>query len=163
MPTITILDNGLILFQFHRDESQDWALENDPWHLGGKPILLRKWFPGIVSKTFVFESLPIWIHLARIPLELWTNKGLAVVVSAMGRPIHLDEATRDRKRCSYARVCVKVDGDALLPLLVTIRMRGQDFVVHVSYEWKSRKCLGCGSFRHSEGGCGSVKHDSFPS
>lgn len=43
-----VVGEGLIIFQFYRAESRDWVFANGLWHLGGKPILLCKWFPRIV-------------------------------------------------------------------------------------------------------------------
>ena len=70
MPTITLMENRLICFPFKGPNLIEWILSRGPWHLGGKPMLLRKWTPGIVPESFVFDSVPVWIKLGRIPLEL---------------------------------------------------------------------------------------------
>ena len=69
MPTITILENELICFQFRRPRFVEWIQSCELGHLGGKPILLRKWTPGVVSESFVFYSVSIWIKLGRIQME----------------------------------------------------------------------------------------------
>ena len=86
MPTITLMVNGLICFKFKSQKSIEWILSHGPWHLGGKPMLLRKWISGIVSKTFVFYYVPVWIKLGRVPMELWMKAGLVVAASAIGKP-----------------------------------------------------------------------------
>lgn len=77
-PIISLMENDLLIFQFSRPEARHWVLGNGLWHLGGKPILLREWAPGIVPKTFVFDYVPMWIKLAKIPLEMWSKRGLAL-------------------------------------------------------------------------------------
>ena len=65
-------------------------------------MLLRKWTLGIVPKSFAFYYVPIWIKLGRIPMELWTDVRLTVVASAIGKPLSLDLATKERRRLSHA-------------------------------------------------------------
>ena len=116
-------------------------------------MLLRKWTPGIVPESFVFDSVPVWIKLGRIPLELWTDAGLAVVASAIGKPLLVDLATKERRRLSYARICVELNVDSTMPVEITVSLRGEEFIVNVTYEWKSRKFNLCRSFGHSNGIC----------
>ena len=116
-------------------------------------MLLRKWIPCIVPETFVFDSVFVWIKLGRIPLELWTDAGLAVVASAIGKPLSFDLATKERRRLSYARICVELNVDSTMPAEITVSLRGEEFIVNVTYEWKSRKFNLCRSFGHSNGIC----------
>ena len=153
MPTITLMENGLICFQFKHLKSIEWILSRGPWHLGGKPMLLRKWTPGIVLESFVFDSVHVLIKLGRIPLELWTDAGLAVVASAIGKPLSVDLATKERRRLSYARICVELNVDNIMPAEVTVNLRGEEFIVTVTYEWKPKKCNLCRSFGHSQNTC----------
>ena len=153
MPTITLMENGLICFQFKHLKSIEWILSRGPWHLGGKPMLLRKWTPGIVPESFVFDSVHVLIKLGRIPLELWTDAGLAVVASAIGKPLLVDLATKERRRLSYARICVELNVDNIMPAEVTVNLRGEEFIVTVTYEWKPKKCNLCRSFGHSQNTC----------
>ncbi|XP_050938810.1 uncharacterized protein LOC127148657 [Cucumis melo] len=153
MPILTILENDLICFQFRRPKSVEWILLRGPWHFGGKPMLLRKWTPGIVPESFVFNSVPVWIRLGKIPMELWIEAGLAVVASAVGKPISLDLTTKERRRLSYARVCVELEGGSNMPAGITVSLRGVDFNVSINYEWKPRKCNLCCAFGHSGSKC----------
>ncbi|KAL4018356.1 hypothetical protein IC575_021951 [Cucumis melo] len=153
MPIITILENDLICFQFRRSKSVEWILSRGPWHLDDKSMLLRKWTPGIVPEFFVFNSVPVWIRLGKLPMELWTEAGLAVVASAVGKPISLDLATKERRRLSYARVCVELEAGSNMPAEITVSLRGVDFNVSVNYEWKPRKCNLCCAFGHSGSNC----------
>ncbi|TYK28312.1 uncharacterized protein E5676_scaffold600G001370 [Cucumis melo var. makuwa] len=116
-------------------------------------MLLRKWTPSIVPESFVFTSVPVWIKLGRIPMELWTEAGLTVVASDVGKPLTLDLATKERCRLSYARVCIELDVNSHMPAEITVSLKGVDFIVSVNYEWKPRKCNLCCAFEHSSGKC----------
>lgn len=50
----SFLKNGLVLFQFKKEEAQNWSLA-----YGDRPNLLRKWVSSIVLKTFMFDRVPI--------------------------------------------------------------------------------------------------------
>ncbi|KAK8624309.1 hypothetical protein V6N13_065656 [Hibiscus sabdariffa] len=54
---------NLFLFQFASEEDCTWVLENGPWHIQNKPIVLRTWTPNLKSLDFGMDSLPIWVHL----------------------------------------------------------------------------------------------------
>ena len=153
MPTIILMENGLICFQFKRPSSLEWILSHGPWHLGGRPMLLQKWKPGIVPETFVFDFVPVWIKLGRIPLELWTDASLTAVASAIGKPLSFDLATKERRRLSYACICVELNVDSTMPTEITVNLRGEELIVTVTYEWKQRKCNKCRSFGHSQSTC----------
>ena len=88
-------------------------------------MLLRKWIPGIVPETFVFDTIPVWINLGRIPLELWMDVGLAVVASAIRKPLSLDMATKERRRLSYAHICVGMNVDSTMPIDITVNLKGE--------------------------------------
>lgn len=86
-------------------------------------------------------------------MELWTNVSWAVVASGIGKPLSLDLATKERRRLSYARVCVEMNVDSSILADITINLRGEEFLVTITYEWKPRKCNLCCSFGHINGTC----------
>lgn len=40
-----------------------------------------------------------------------------------------------------------------MPTEITVSLKGVDFIVPVTYEWKPRRCGSCHSFGHSDGKC----------
>lgn len=112
-------------------------------------MLLHKWTPSIVPESFIFYNVHVWIKLGRIPMELWTDVRLAVVASVIGKPLTLDLATKERRRLSYARVCVELNVDSPMRADIIVNLRGEDFIVTINYEWKPQKCNLCRSFGHS--------------
>ena len=47
IPEISITDNGLYIFRFRDPVARDWVLENGPWYMAGRPIIIRLWKPGM--------------------------------------------------------------------------------------------------------------------
>lgn len=85
------------------------------------------------------------------------ERGLVVIANVVGKPIALDMATKERHRLPFARVCVEVSGDFMLPASVDVRIRCCDFTISIIYEWKPKRFSHCHSFGHCNGQCQKVK------
>ena len=47
MPEISTTGNGLFFFRFKDPEARDWVMNAGPWHLAGRPFIVRAWKPGM--------------------------------------------------------------------------------------------------------------------
>ncbi|XP_039063432.1 uncharacterized protein LOC120208157 [Hibiscus syriacus] len=112
---ISYAENNLYIFSFSNDSARDWVLENEPWHMFNKPLILRIWEPNMQKLDFDFAHLPIWIHLYNVPLELYTQYGLSYIASALGKPISMDSFTASKTILHFAKVCVEVDVKKKIP------------------------------------------------
>lgn len=63
------LENGMFLFRFSNELVCDEVLESKLWYVANKPLILRKWFPGMQIMKLSFSSIPIWVKLMHLPLE----------------------------------------------------------------------------------------------
>ena len=145
IPEISITDNGLYIFRFRDLVARDWVLENGPWYMAGRPIIIRFWKPGMEMLNVRITSLPIWVKFFNIPLEYWTVTSLGYIASAVGIPLHLDTLTENHSRLSFARICIEVDVNCTFP---TIR---------IEYPWVPQNCTHCKTFGHSLAKCQGVK------
>ena len=107
MPEISTTDNGLYLFRFRDMVARDSVMENGPWHIAGRPIILRLWQLGMEMLNIQLTSIPIWVKFYNIPLEYWTNTCLGYIASAVGKPLHMDSLTENRTRLSFARYALR--------------------------------------------------------
>lgn len=145
-------DNGFFLFKFNNAKGSEFVLDGGPWHMGGKFIVVRPWEPILKLEKVQLNNIPIWVKFFNVPLECWTEKGLNLIASAIGRPIKLDEQTASRSRIAYARVCVEVSCKDTLPDSFVLDFEeGQKFDIRVEYPWKPLKCDKCKVFGHSCG------------
>ncbi|XVE94844.1 hypothetical protein REPUB_Repub02eG0044600 [Reevesia pubescens] len=95
--------------------------------------------------------MPIWFHLGRVPLELFTQIGISYISSALGRPLYMDKVTTYQERLAYAKVCVEINVDTVIPRFVDVRLRdGFITLVKVEVLWLPTKCMHCRTFSHSE-------------
>ncbi|MBA0576876.1 hypothetical protein Golob_023956, partial [Gossypium lobatum] len=47
--------------------------------------------------------MPVWIQQSRVPLELFTRKGISYVVSALGKPLYMDGITTSEQHLAFAK------------------------------------------------------------
>ncbi|KAG5554544.1 hypothetical protein RHGRI_012185 [Rhododendron griersonianum] len=84
-------------------------------------------------------------------VEYWTEEGLSYLASAIGKPLYADEMTEATSRISYARICVEVDVQSVLPHSIDlITSSGRLVKINVKYPWRPLKCVSCKVFGHTE-------------
>ena len=55
MPDISTTENGLFFFRFRDPAAREWVMNAGPWHLVGRPFILRAWKPGMTSLTSCYH------------------------------------------------------------------------------------------------------------
>lgn len=150
------LDNGLFLFKFADIQSRDSVFESRIWHIANKPLILRKWKPGLQPMDLSLKEIPIWIKILHLPIEYWNPTCLSYVASGVGKPLYADANTESNSRLGFARVFVEVDIDTQFPEEIEVDMgNGQSFVVGIEYPWMPVKCKKCSVFGHLTRECGA--------
>ncbi|XP_062170376.1 uncharacterized protein LOC133876108 [Alnus glutinosa] len=148
------MENGMFIFRMQDEASCDEILESKIWHVSNKPLILRKWQPGMQLLKLNLSSVLVWVKIMHLPIEYWTPKGLSYVASGIGNPIFADKVIEERKRLGFARVLVEIDVDSTCPKELTIcRNNGAVINVGVEYPWLPPKCSTCGHFGHATYAC----------
>lgn len=151
---VTNLENGTFLFKFDNSQTREWVLEDGPWFIAQRPLLLQKWVAGISPEALSSSKIPIWINLKGIPMELFTSHGISHIASGVGFPLFMDKATEMRNRLSFAKVCVEVKKGASLPSSIHVDIEGFGSVdVTVIYPWKPKYCSICKRTGHEASVC----------
>ncbi|KAJ0017704.1 hypothetical protein Pint_11879 [Pistacia integerrima] len=122
---IMMNEKGFFFFKFAEETSILQCLEDGPWLFQNRPILLQKWQPQIELNNEFPRTVPLWVKLYDVPLELWTHEGLSYIASGVGKPLGMDRITEDacclRAGCvGYAQILVEVKACCKLPEVVTI-------------------------------------------
>ncbi|GKB60711.1 RNA-directed DNA polymerase, eukaryota, reverse transcriptase zinc-binding domain protein [Tanacetum coccineum] len=157
--------DGMCYFKFKNEEGMNSVIDQSPWLVNGKPLLVQKWDPEI---TIVKESpckIPIWLKLVNVPLEAWNVRGISALASRLGRPIKMDQVTAEMcregtGRLWYARVLVEVNADdeffdkIEINYVDEMKQVKNTKWVRVEYTWKPDRCSHCKVFGHSAMNCG---------
>lgn len=132
----------------------EWVLDSGPWHIGGKPLILRRWQPGMNLLKPLLQKIPIWVKLFNVPLEYWNIDGFSYVASAIGVPLYLDALMESCSRLSFARVCIEVDVESTFPTNFSlVTSKGLVINIQAEYPWKPQVCPNCHVFGHTAVQC----------
>ncbi|KAF9601649.1 hypothetical protein IFM89_021115 [Coptis chinensis] len=101
-------------------------MELGPIYMAGNYFIVTPWSQDVEKRRKTIKGIPIWVNLYDVPKELWSDEGLGVVASRLGKPLLMDEATASKKRISFARACIEVEISSELPLSFEIEMEKGD-------------------------------------
>ena len=82
------------------------------------------------------EKPPIWIHLSNISLELFTQKGLSYIASAVGISLYTDWIIASQERLAFAKIYVEIETIMEIPRFIEVGMQdGSVVIVYVHVSW----------------------------
>jgi hypothetical protein len=155
---IFLMENGLYLFRFADVRSREAGLEEKLWHIANKPLILRRWTPGMQLLKLSLSTVPIWIKMHNLPMEYWDSDCLSHIASGVGKPLCADSVTEEQLRLGFARVLVEVDIDSAFPKEVEIiGINGDVVKIGIEYPWLPIKCKKCRSFGHASHTCTKIE------
>ncbi|XP_077231942.1 uncharacterized protein LOC143865497 [Tasmannia lanceolata] len=150
---ISTLRNGFFLFRFSCGEDCDQILEMGGHTYASRPLILRRWSPGLPLEQPELSTIPIWVKLPGLPLQYWNNEGISKIGSVIGNPLYMDSKTADETRLNFARICVEIEAGDPLPDSIEIHSPFGVSTQSFEYEWKPQSCNLCKIFNHSTEKC----------
>ncbi|XP_035832844.1 uncharacterized protein LOC118481731 [Helianthus annuus] len=156
--------SGFFFFKFDSKEGMLKVLEGGPWLIRKIPLFLNIWIPSVSLKKDGIKTVPVWVKLHNVPIAVYTDDGLSLLVSKIGVPKRLDTYTTDMcaenwGRTSFARAMIEVSADNELKEHIVVAIPKLDeegyFTekVKVEYEWKPQRCAACCLFVHTDTTC----------
>lgn len=148
----------MYIFRFSDEMTRDEVFEAKLWNISNKPLILRRWEPGMQLLKLSLDSLPIWIKLKHLPMEFWSPTCLGYVASGVGKPLYADSVTEDQVRLGFARVLVEVNTTSIFPKELFLKgIGGRMITVGVEYPWIPMQCSHCHAFGHVVHACSKVE------
>ncbi|GKC18544.1 zinc knuckle CX2CX4HX4C containing protein [Tanacetum coccineum] len=94
-------------------KGKEQVLENGPWLIRLMPIILNIWTPNARHKKDEIIVAPVWVKLHNVPIVTYSEIGLSLITTKLGRPIMLDAYTSTMCLKSwgcntYARALIEV-------------------------------------------------------
>ncbi|KAE8681577.1 hypothetical protein F3Y22_tig00111313pilonHSYRG00004 [Hibiscus syriacus] len=117
---VSYANNNLYVFSFSSESDRNWVLENGPWNILNKPLILRKWEPNMHRLNFDLFRLPVWIHLFNILLELFNRVGLSYITSSIGIPLSMDSITTAKTHLECAKICIEIGVTDDIPKFIEV-------------------------------------------
>ncbi|GKE44554.1 RNA-directed DNA polymerase, eukaryota, reverse transcriptase zinc-binding domain protein, partial [Tanacetum coccineum] len=113
------------IFKFRNAEGMNYVIDQSPWMVNGKPLVVQKWDPDVVFEKEEPCKIPICgsgrVGYARILVEIDAKKGIQDKIEVV---------YKDAQNCTKRTKHVKVE-----------------------YTWRPALCNHCGVFGHNDNTC----------
>ncbi|GJW60795.1 zinc knuckle CX2CX4HX4C containing protein [Tanacetum coccineum] len=151
-------------FHWKTKEGMNRVLEDGPWLIRTVPLILNVWSPNTDLKKAEVKKAPVWIKLHHVPIVAYSEIGLSLITTQLGKPITLDSYTSSMclsswGKSTYARALIEVSAekDLLDSLVIAIPVdNGNEHTlatIDVEYEWNPPRCATCLVFDHHSDKC----------
>ncbi|XP_058759181.1 uncharacterized protein LOC131632453 [Vicia villosa] len=149
LPELFYHDDGYFLMKFKNNKEKEMVLLRGPYSIQTMPMILKNWCPEFNFQRDMIRTIPVWIKLPNLPLQIWGASSLGKIGSAVGKPMFTDECTANKLRISYARILVEIDVTKKQKESVTIKdCEGNKFNQPIEFEWEPKYCDTCQKVGH---------------
>lgn len=90
---VYVLNKTSMKFRITNPEMRKRILRRGMWNLAGVPAVMSKWEPFAETIQQETQSVPLWVHLRNVPMNMFSWKGLSFVSSPVGAPVRLHPET----------------------------------------------------------------------
>ncbi|GJQ92635.1 hypothetical protein Tco_0003774 [Tanacetum coccineum] len=153
-----------LAFPLVENYGMESVLENGPWLVRRVPLILNEWTPNTILKKDEIKRVPVWVKMHHVPIVAYSEIGLSLISTQIGKPIMLDSYTSNMclhswGRSVYARALIEIAADVELvkSLVIAIPLgnkEGHTFAtIDIEYEWTPPRCASCRIFDHVSDKC----------
>ncbi|GJR83052.1 hypothetical protein Tco_0153837 [Tanacetum coccineum] len=80
------------------------GLEQGPWMIRNNHIILTKWAPNMSLTKDIVTKVPIWVKMHKVPIVAYSEDGISLIATQIGKPIMLDAFTSAMCADSWGRL-----------------------------------------------------------
>lgn len=146
-------------FKIKDKKAREKIIKRGMWNIAGVPMIVKKWTPKTEEEKQEEEVIPMWVHLSKVPLHLFSWEVLSFMTSTVGFPVYLHPETLACSNFEEAKVFVNVDVSKPLPKEIDFVIEGKEFTAQFYYPWLPSRCNNCEKWGHSEKVCVMKKRD----
>lgn len=160
MIDVLVINSTTMKFRVCNTNTRNRVTRRGMWNLAGIPVVMSQWSPFTEETIQEIKSVPIWVHLRNVPMDMFTWKGLSFVTSAVGEPVRLHSDTAQCLDFKVAKIFVNADLTKELPKSMKFTSpEGKTAIVEYSYPWLPSRCSVCQKWGHLNEAC-TTKVDS---
>lgn len=76
-------------FRISNPKARMKVLKRGMWNIAGVPMVVTKWSPKTEEEEQEESSIPMWVHLRKVPLHMYSWDGISFMTSIVGFPDRL--------------------------------------------------------------------------
>ncbi|XP_042484393.1 uncharacterized protein LOC122064696 [Macadamia integrifolia] len=151
------MSKGYTIFQFHSESDMVSMWRRSPMKVRGQLVRFQRWLPNFNIHEKPVNKALVWVQFPDLSLEYWHEKVLLTMAKAAGRPLALDQRTKNIMYRNYAHVLVEIEIGGLWPEEIQVeRMQSGTnnlfwFKRKLFYEDSMGKCSFCKKEGHTIG------------
>jgi hypothetical protein len=149
------MGGNVFMFTFLQESGKKRALCDGPWKANNDLIVMADFDPGKAMDEHIFDTIPIWIRVFKLPLG-WMNRDMGMEIGDMvGEGVDVDVGEDGSAVGEYLRVKARIN--ITKPLMRGFLRPGKDTDSQIwcpfEYEFLPEFCYMCGIIGHDYDGC----------
>lgn len=149
------IDSKTMRFRIANPKVRERILKRGMWNIADVPLVVSKWTPIREEADPEDVSIPLWVHLTKVPMNMFSWQGLSFISSAVGGPVKLHPETAACTTFDVAKVFVNAELAKGFPKSINFTIEGKVHCVDFTYPWLPSRCEKCGRWGHIESNCGA--------
>ncbi|WZZ70409.1 hypothetical protein YC2023_081779 [Brassica napus] len=140
-------------FRIKNHKVREKIIKRGMWNIAGVPMIVKKWTPKTEEEKQEEEAIPMWVHLRKVPLHMFSWEALSFMTSTVGFPVHLHPETIACSNFDEAKIFVNVDVSKTLPKEIDFVIDGKEFTAEFYYPLLPSRCSLCEKWGHTDKVC----------
>lgn len=153
------MSSKMMKFKVTNNSAKERILRRGMWSIANIPMVVSKWQPNIEATPAEEESVPLWVHLKNVPMNMFSWECLSFITSVVGFPVRLHPETAACSTFEIAKIFVKADLTKELPRMINFKIQGKPVNIEFIYPWLPLRSTDCGKCGHLEKVCIKKKED----
>lgn len=147
------VDSTTMKFRVPDPQMRARILRRGMWNIGNIPLVVTKWTPEELKEKPEITSIPMWVYLKNVPLNMFSWEGLSFITSAVGHPVKLHPETASCSNFKLAKIFVNANLSKELPKKINFTKNGKATTVEFIYPRLPVRCHTCSKWGHMEKAC----------
>lgn len=80
-------------FKSKSQKVREKIINRGMWNISGVSMIVKKWTPKTEEEKQEEEAIPMWVHLRKVPLNMFSWEALSFMTSTVRSPVHLHPET----------------------------------------------------------------------
>ncbi|VFQ91265.1 unnamed protein product [Cuscuta campestris] len=148
---------GWVILEFETDSDRMEILGRQRDKAYGKEFRLKIPSHGFLFDFAEFTTLPVWVQLHNVPMQLWSEEGIGMLASKVGKPLRTDLVTKQHGKGDFCRVLVEVDFSKQPVTQFEVFCMGKSYTQTVEFEEDPKYCYHCKTWNHGPFHCRALE------
>ncbi|VFQ69644.1 unnamed protein product [Cuscuta campestris] len=146
---------GWVVLKFENDKDRYELLRKDISKAYGKEFRLKIPSHGFVFDFAEFTTLPVWVQLHNVPMQMWSDGCIGMLASKVGKPLRTNLVTKQLGKVGFCRALVGFSKEPVTKFKVACM--GKKYTQVVEFEEEPKYYFHCKTWNHGPFSCRSLE------